>query len=203
MEPIGLGIGIVGLAGLFTACLDAIDRAKAYRSFAVDADVLAVQFSAQRLRLEQWGHDVGLQGSDVAIEHHPCLDQQQTRESVSDLLRLVNSILDSNGAPKPLSRRSTALTGDRISDRLASKGQRLGWALGGKGASTDQLKLLGDLIDLLYGLVPPSLQRDISVSPSRLLPDWLDVLRQVIADQQGIDDVYRQNTCTMALIVLH
>lgn len=52
MEPVGLGIGVIGLAGLFTACLYVTDRAKAFKSFTFDSDALQVQFDAHRFRLE-------------------------------------------------------------------------------------------------------------------------------------------------------
>jgi hypothetical protein len=51
IKAAGLGIGIAGLAGLFSARLEAIDKVKSYKSFTADADTLNVQYDAYRLTL--------------------------------------------------------------------------------------------------------------------------------------------------------
>ena len=37
MEIVGLGLGIAGLAGIFTSCLDVVERVDSYRDFGVDS----------------------------------------------------------------------------------------------------------------------------------------------------------------------
>lgn len=37
MEPVGLAVGVLGLAGLFSTCLEAVDKVQSYRSFGVDS----------------------------------------------------------------------------------------------------------------------------------------------------------------------
>ncbi|KAH7151968.1 ankyrin-1 [Dactylonectria estremocensis] len=55
MEPVGLAVGIAGLAGLFSSCLEAVEKVQSYRSFGADSQVLDTQFKAEKLRFEQWG----------------------------------------------------------------------------------------------------------------------------------------------------
>ncbi|KAH7124486.1 ankyrin-1, partial [Dactylonectria macrodidyma] len=67
MEPIGLAVGIAGLAGLFSSCLEVVEKVNSYRSFGSDSHVLDAQFKSEKLRLEQWGRAVGLdQGNKAA-----------------------------------------------------------------------------------------------------------------------------------------
>ncbi|KAH7128917.1 ankyrin-1, partial [Dactylonectria macrodidyma] len=55
MEPIGLAVGIAGLAGLFSSCLEAVDMIHTYLSFGADSQVLDTRFRAAKVRLEKWG----------------------------------------------------------------------------------------------------------------------------------------------------
>ncbi|RYP08950.1 hypothetical protein DL764_001561 [Monosporascus ibericus] len=59
MEPVGLAVGILGLAGLFSSCLEAIEKVHSYRAFGSDSHTLDAQFKAEKLRFGQWGRAVG------------------------------------------------------------------------------------------------------------------------------------------------
>lgn len=166
MEAAGLGIGIAGLAGLFSACLEAIEKVKAYKSFTSDADALNVQYDAHRLRLERWGRSVGLASGQLSADHHQRLDDSQTSSAIADLLRIINNILGSDGGSKPTRRGLTGLLQDAALGAgvdhprtrqgvTESKTRKLTWALGGKGDRTVQVKLLGNLVQQLHYLVPP------------------------------------------------
>lgn len=63
MEAAGFAIGLVGLAGLFSSCIEAVARAHSYKSFSRDSQALNLQFSAAKLRLETWGPAVGFAGA--------------------------------------------------------------------------------------------------------------------------------------------
>ncbi|KAH7129676.1 hypothetical protein B0J13DRAFT_563207 [Dactylonectria estremocensis] len=52
MEPVGLAIGAAGLAGLFSSCLEAVDKVQSYKSFKTDSHVFDAQFRAKKLRFE-------------------------------------------------------------------------------------------------------------------------------------------------------
>ncbi|KAM0637329.1 hypothetical protein ACHAQF_008841 [Verticillium nonalfalfae] len=88
MEPAGLGVGIVGLAGLLSSSLDILDKVKTYQSFVADSDVLNAQFEAWQLLFERWDHSVGDTG----------LLSAETRTVVEDIRSLALKILDANNA---------------------------------------------------------------------------------------------------------
>ncbi|KAH7377247.1 prion-inhibition and propagation-domain-containing protein [Plectosphaerella cucumerina] len=166
MEAAGLGIGIAGLLGLFSACLEAIDKVKAYKSFTTDADALNVQCDNHRLRLEYWGRNVGLANGQLSADYYQRLDDDKTRSSVADLLRIIHSVLGSDGGSKQTGRGITGLLKNTTLGATAnhprtrqgaaeSKTRKLTWALGGKGDRTVQVKLLGDLVQQLHNVVPP------------------------------------------------
>ncbi|KAK2035752.1 hypothetical protein LZ31DRAFT_561622 [Colletotrichum somersetense] len=54
MEPAGFAVAVVGLAGLFSSCLEAINKVQSYRSARADADVQDVLFKAAKATFEQW-----------------------------------------------------------------------------------------------------------------------------------------------------
>lgn len=98
MEVAGLGIGIAGLVGLFSSCLEAIDKVKDYKSSTFDPDALNVQFDAERLRLQHWGCNVGLEleNGRLSTSHHERLNDNKLRSMVEDLLRIIHDILKSD-----------------------------------------------------------------------------------------------------------
>jgi hypothetical protein len=162
MEPAGLVIGIAGLAGLFSSCLEAIDRVKDYRSYASDSGSLIVQLDAHRVRLERWGHDVGFENGRLSADHDRRLDDTQTRSVIEDLLTIINGTLGSDGRPHQAGSGHTHLDATlgntnqpRTLEGVGSRRRKLTWALGGKGDRTVQVTQLGKLVQLLHDLVPP------------------------------------------------
>ncbi|KAK7403824.1 hypothetical protein QQX98_010395 [Neonectria punicea] len=76
MEPINFAVGVIGLAGLFSSCLDAVDKVQTYRSFGSDSHVLDTRFTAAKVRLETWGRRVGFIEKALSEDHHPALDDR-------------------------------------------------------------------------------------------------------------------------------
>jgi HET-S-like prion-inhibition and propagation protein len=101
MQPVGLCTGVIGLAGLFTACLDAIDRAKTYKSFAFDSEALRVQFDGHNLRLEEWGRKVGLDRGKLGAGHHGRLNDPDTRKLAEDILNTIQKVIEDGGGNSP------------------------------------------------------------------------------------------------------
>ncbi|KAJ3550317.1 hypothetical protein NM208_g41 [Fusarium decemcellulare] len=155
MEPIGLAVGVVGLAGLFSTCLDAVNRVQAYKSFGIDSHVLATRFQAAQALLDQWGLKVGFAEPTLSKNHHPALDEQNVVAAVEDVLRIITGICESN---KPSLARP-GLTPSLLDDAGAypfrgERRRKLYWALGGKGRREDQVELLETLVRQLHSLVP-------------------------------------------------
>ena len=69
METAGLVIGVAGLAGLFSTCLEVLDKVQAYQTSAIDLDVLAVRFNATKVLFERRGTSVGIDKGRLLPEH--------------------------------------------------------------------------------------------------------------------------------------
>ncbi|KAH8901073.1 hypothetical protein GQ53DRAFT_756749 [Thozetella sp. PMI_491] len=149
MEPIGLAVGVVGLAGLFNTCLDAFDRLSAYKDFDKDSRSLSAQFSAERLRFQQWGESVGIDGNTVANNHHPALDHSETRKKVEELFAVILEVENGTGSATlsqqagsdPRQPRDGLLPAKPTENQSAlskpslpsgSRRQKISWALGGR-----------------------------------------------------------------------
>lgn len=60
MEPVGLGIGIASLAGVFTSCVDCFEYIQLGRQFGKDYEKCLLKLDTVRLRISRWGMAVGL-----------------------------------------------------------------------------------------------------------------------------------------------
>ncbi|WYZ35989.1 hypothetical protein EsH8_X_000636 [Colletotrichum jinshuiense] len=89
MEPVGLAVGVAGLAGLFSSCLEAVERFDSYKNFGRDSRSLAIQFEADKHRFEQWGRAVGIENGKLSDSHHPALDDTQKLAIVHKLLASI------------------------------------------------------------------------------------------------------------------
>ena len=58
MEVAGLAIGVAGLSGLFSACVDCFELVQRGRYLGKDFLLLETKFTNQRLRLITWGRAV-------------------------------------------------------------------------------------------------------------------------------------------------
>ena len=172
MEPIGLAVGIVGLAGLFSSCLEAVQRFESWKDYGSEWKSVAAQFEAERILLERWGQAVGLQSSSLEGKHHVALDNPRICSNVTQLLHLIEDLCGSldDFSTSPLSRTNSAkagaFRGPRKTDHGApdSKWQRIKWALGRGEKSTAQVDQFSVLVQKLYSLVPPEPQSSRSNS---------------------------------------
>ncbi|KAJ6788077.1 hypothetical protein PWT90_02524 [Aphanocladium album] len=175
MEPVGFAVGIVGLGGLFSVCLDAVERFDAWKKFDADLAFLGVRVEAERLRLEKWGRDVGL-GHVIASRdqkplgdkvtgkgpkrlYHIALDDERTSELVKKVLFLLKELCmdkNANGAsedPGGIGVKRTNSNYFGISS--ASKRARVRWALKDKANCMAQVEQIEVLVQKLHDLVPP------------------------------------------------
>ncbi|RYP23453.1 hypothetical protein DL767_008810 [Monosporascus sp. MG133] len=163
MEPVGLAVGILGLAGLFSSCLEAAEKVHSYRAFGSDSHTLNAQFKAEKLRFEQWGRAVGFDQGKLSADHHHALDDPDTSLAARDLLLIIQNICDTSDN-FPLAKHGLFLTshGQQPSRSASSESKRhkIAWALRGKGERNDQVKLFGRLVQQLHNLVPPDGAKD-------------------------------------------
>ena len=200
MEPASFAVGIVGLAGLFSSCLEAIDRAKDYKSFETDSQALDAQFEADRLRFERWGDSVGLSpGGQLSTEHHKLLDDERTVATAMGLLTFINEVYSPHGVSQQETASDRAMPWTRKGFGLVrahglpstvggSRRRKLTWACGGKGERKTQVELFRRSVQQLHELVAPG-----SLDPSsktmqagsQSSHEWLVQIQQFLAEKEG------------------
>ncbi|VUC29575.1 unnamed protein product [Clonostachys rosea] len=150
MDPVGLAVGVAGLAGLFSSVMDAIDRAKDYRSFAADSKALDAQFDGYGAQLAHWGRQVGLDNGQFSANHRARLDPQ-ILSAAEQLLQVAKEVLVL-GEP---SRGKAKVATRQVNSKPAnSRLQKLGWALGGKADQSKNVRLFGQIVQQLCELIP-------------------------------------------------
>jgi hypothetical protein len=176
METAGLIVGVVGLAGLFSSCLEAVERVQSYMTFGSDSQALHAQFRATKARFERWGPAVGIKQGRLLDTHHSALDSQEIKTAVEELLIVIKFIYDAHDSGGVPPRRTPAIG---LSDAVSSGSQRLqaphsatseskrsklAWVWRKKGR-TEQVELFGKLVQELHDLVP--LEWDRGKQPTR------------------------------------
>lgn len=159
MEPVSFAVGLIGLAGLFTTCLDAADRIDSWLEYDTDYRALQAQYNAQKIRLERWGLMVGLQDFELSDEHNSLLDDPQTSATIKDLLLAIEGVCrgeERTLASTPFGKEKQNLK-EQLFPRHAgrdSKRDKLRWALGAKAKRVSQVEQFTSLVENLHDLVP-------------------------------------------------
>lgn len=73
MEVAGLAIGIAGLSGLFSACIDCFDYIQLATTFGDDLGICLLRLDTARLRLSRWGVCFGLAINDSGTQDSACV----------------------------------------------------------------------------------------------------------------------------------
>jgi hypothetical protein len=163
METAGLVIGVAGLAGLFTSCLEAVNIAQSYQIFLTDSHVLNTRFKVAKALFEQWGLRVGIKQGRLLPHHHSGLDDKNTSATVMELLHIIIKILcDESNAPLYRTRVAGGRDGDQTYAGMpGSRRQKLSWAIRRKGMRIEEVEIFEKLVDQLDKLVPSRSTRPI------------------------------------------
>lgn len=169
MEAAGLAIGVAGLVGLFSACLDVVEKVDSYRDFGVESDALLARFQADKIRFRQWGQDAGIDQDKLTESHNKRLDDVSVRSAIDQILRGIKGLVGEIDRSALFARELTGLkttesnsihlTGvnlEQQQQRVSSRRSRLGWALRGKARYLALVESFDVLVQKLYDLVPPA-----------------------------------------------
>ncbi|KAJ5557005.1 hypothetical protein N7494_000920 [Penicillium frequentans] len=163
MEPVSFAVGIIGLASLFSTCLDILDRFDSWQDFGSDSRNLSAQFKAHKLRLEKWGQAVGFKDGGISDVHNKALEDPRVLSTVKELLSAVKDVCcfgDELFSPSELTldrmakKHMPSRSHTRPNPIKESKVQKLNWALRDKAKRITQVGQLASLVDILYNLVP-------------------------------------------------
>ncbi|CAH0024945.1 unnamed protein product [Clonostachys rhizophaga] len=179
MDP----VGIAGLGGLFASVMDAIDRAKDYRSFAADSRTLDAQFDGFGAQLAHWGKEIGIDHGQFPADHKARLDPQ-TLSAAEQLLQVAKEVLALSESSRA---RAKVLTGQPPPKPASSRLHKLGWALGGKADRSKNVRLFGEIVHQLCELVPGQPTggkqnghaQQIGFTPSEAYPTLQDFLSEI------------------------
>lgn len=167
MEIAGLGVGVVGLAGLFSACLEVVERIDSYKNFDLDSRALISQFDADKLLFKQWGEAVGFDGESLGNNHHENLNDTETLLAIRKIFAIIQDITTDfedgtsgqwNGSDsmssgsKPNNSRGIRLQKFR---GVASHKTKIEWTLRHKARFLALSQQFGSLVGSLRALVPP------------------------------------------------
>ncbi|KAF5636893.1 ankyrin protein [Fusarium sp. NRRL 25303] len=157
MEPVGLAVGLVGL---FSTCMDVMQRVDSYRTAGRDSRQLDAQLNATMHLFERWGDGVGISKGKLSDTHHPDLDNARTYAVVHGLLNSIKDFSTTSNeptSPKGLQKApSFPVSGDLSSHGpKISRWQKTAWALRGKLKHTGCVQALAGLVSDLYNVVSP------------------------------------------------
>lgn len=175
MEPVSLAIGI---AGLYNASIDILDRVRDYRDFGRESSTTVARFDASKLRLQNWARDVGIDNGRLTDPHDVRLDDTQTASVVRNILywscKLFQKVEHSTTSLKLPVRQRT--DGEQWSlpshdggaeteyqQKFSKKGQ-LAWSMGSKTKLAQNVQQFEELVGTLHSIVPPRDDREDGVA---------------------------------------
>ncbi|CVL06326.1 related to ankyrin [Fusarium mangiferae] len=178
MEVTGLAVGVVGLAGLFSVCLDSLSRFQTYRESNSETHILETRFRAARARFEQWGVSVGISNGRLQSDHHLGLDNEETTHLIESILQIIaKTICDESILQR--TRTGPRFQSGQFGGLSQSRGKRLKWTLGGKESRLEQVDMFEKLVQQLYNLIQPE---DKNQSYEGLESTaWVEDIRQMLS----------------------
>ncbi|KAH7308871.1 hypothetical protein BKA65DRAFT_361242, partial [Rhexocercosporidium sp. MPI-PUGE-AT-0058] len=157
MEPISFTIGIVGLAGVFSACLDVIEKVDSYKEFSSESRSVVAQFKADKVLFMKWAQGVGID-KNTPKNGHNRFDNEEINSIVQEILSCIQEIFNKADGPNSFPDGIRFLTTRQKSQKpegTISKKSKIGWSLRSKAIFISQVQQFGALVQRLYSLVPP------------------------------------------------
>jgi hypothetical protein len=93
MKPTGFAIGIAGLAGAFTACVDCFEYIQLGRQFGQDYGKCLLKLDTAKLRMSRWGAAMGL-GPEPHLKPQMSASNEEIRLAQSLLKQILESFED-------------------------------------------------------------------------------------------------------------
>ena len=174
MEVAGLVFGAVGVAGLFSICIDVLEKVDVYRDFDITSKQLLVRFETEKSKLREWATAVGIEENTLLDQHHPRFDDKNVYPLVERILYIIQELFSKTdhlsdrifrGSTKrkdePKAFRRGLLDRDQPKLELGiSAKSRLKGMFGDESRFRQNIENLEVLVQNLHTLVPP--KQDVS-----------------------------------------
>ncbi len=166
MEPAGLAIGVAGLTGVFTSCIDCFEYVQLGRQFGQDYGKCLLQLDTAKLRMSRWGAAIGL-GPEMNLKQKISVSDKEFTLAQSLLEQILEGFMDAERISERFKKHtsmqnasSEELLGLHVTMReLATKRQKgtslrkkAAWALYEKkrfdGMIEDVTGFISELVDL-------------------------------------------------------
>jgi hypothetical protein len=196
MEPVSFTIGVVGLVGTFTACVDCFEYFRVGRHLGEDYETCVVKLDLVRLRLTRWGSSVGISGvdDDVAVAQLrsklavPEKDFDTVMGALIQILKQFERAADISNRSRAKSRKYQDLDNEQFGlndDDLKSLHEKMKqlairrqkaftlmqktkWALYRKRDFTNLIADLTEFVTALVDLVPAAVQTQVQMCDAEL-----------------------------------
>lgn len=99
MEPAGLAVGVLALAGLFNNAVDCFEYVQIGRGFGKNFQTSLLRLDVARLQLSRWGQSVGLEASIANLKslEQTTLTPENTQQAEELLGQIVELFEDAEG----------------------------------------------------------------------------------------------------------
>ena len=212
MDPVSFGVGVVGLAGLVSTCIEGFHILQSMRSFNRDTEILCTKLDIEKDLLMQWAQQVGLLGRKGVDGR---LFSQRTDKVISNTLKEI-AILLKEGAEvqkkygllrdewwsedgRVLKQEPRRREREWIWDGLHSGdddggrkkigwGRKFVWTVHDKEEFRELIGELGYFIGKLYQMIPSIEQRRTALGGVRKMGANIRTLRLIEAAAEGDDD---------------
>ena len=183
MDPTGLTIGVVGLAGLVSTCIEAFQVLSSIRAFSRDTEILFTKLDIEKELFLQWAQQVGL------LKKHRVdgrLFDRRTDALICRILQEINGMLTEaramEGKYGQIAQAPWRRSGHHYEERgrfedewdhRLREGKKVGfgrkfiWTVHGRDELKSLIDELGYFIGKLYQMIPSVEQRKANVKELR------------------------------------
>ena len=201
IEPCGLALGVIGLASLFTTCVECFDYVEVGRTYGRDYEVLLTKLEVEKTRFLIWGDTVGIieprdNVRGLTVNNlHITSTIERILGSIQAIFTDSETVLSRYGLEPlpPASNQYRAITGlssnlmDRCRDSYAKFLNRAGrfqrkttatakirWAIRDRSKFMVMISDLKDLIDGLMAIMPSAQSEE-----RRILREQIDSISDI------------------------
>lgn len=195
MDPISFTIGVVGLVGTFTACVECFDFIRIGRNLGEDYQTAIVKLDLVRLRFTRWGLSVGItEGTEeIAVAQlksnlaYPDKDFAIIKRTLGEILHQFENVAQVSKRQALKAQKGDASVSDGVDlkdaamedlhqamrslaiqrQKRSSVLQKMTWALYRKNTFTELIANLTDLVAALVDLAPAKPQQQICIEEVR------------------------------------